>query len=128
MDDNSENVARATRLKLLRKVERSLSILMVSGVKLAEPEQVVRLSQADLNRLELLARKRMAREKKAKDSFEINVVCVRTVIDKGRMRSRAHDVRFSASSDKITVIDPVGIYHSHSADWLQGYLCCTSSR
>lgn len=119
MDDNSENVARATRLKLLRKVERSLSILMVSGVKLVEPEQVVRLSQADLNRLELLARKRMAREKKAKDSFEINIVCVRTVIDKGRMRSRAHDVRFSASlSKKITVIGPIGIYHSHSPDWL----------
>lgn len=93
MDDNSENVAKATRLKLLNKVERSLSILMVAGVKLVEPEQVVRLTQADLNRLEMLARKRLAREKKLKDSFEINIVCVRTVVDKGRVRSRAHDVR-----------------------------------
>lgn len=93
MDANSDNVAQATRLKLLNKVERSLSILMVSGVKLVEPEQVVRLTQADLDRLELLARKRLVREKKLKDSFELNVVCVRTVIDKGRVRSRAHDVR-----------------------------------
>ena len=95
MDEDAEQMGEAsksTRAKLLTKAERSLSILVSSGIKLVEPEQVVRLSQADLNRLEVIAKNRMARERKYKDALDVNIICVRTVISKGRVRSKAHDV------------------------------------
>ena len=96
MDEDAEQIGEAsksTRKKLLTKTERSLSILLGSGMKLVEPEQVVRLSQADLNRLEALAKSRLSRERKSKDTLDVNIICVRTVVSKGRVRSRAHDVR-----------------------------------
>ncbi|EPS94095.1 hypothetical protein FOMPIDRAFT_1055405 [Fomitopsis schrenkii] len=58
---------------------------------LCEKEEVVRLKQADLDRLEMITQKRAAREAKTKDRFEVNVVCVRTVTEKGRVRSRMHE-------------------------------------
>ncbi|KAF9646004.1 hypothetical protein BDM02DRAFT_3189196 [Thelephora ganbajun] len=94
MDDDAEQIGEAsksTRKKLMTKAERSLSILLSSGIKLVEPEQVVRLSQADLNRLEAIAKNRLARERKSKDALDVNIVCVRTVVSKGRVRSKAHD-------------------------------------
>lgn len=94
MDEDVEQIGEAsksTRKKLLTKAERSFSILVSSGIKLVEPEQVVRLSQADLNRLEVIAKNRIARERKSKDALDVNIICVRTVISKGRVRSRAHD-------------------------------------
>jgi len=57
-----------------------------------EPEEVVRLSQKDLERLETLARKRQGR---VIDTFDINIIGVRTIVDKGRVRSRVHEVRAS---------------------------------
>ena len=51
------------------------------------------VQRADLDRLEMIARKRAAREARTKDRFEVNVVCVRTVTEKGRVRSRVHEVR-----------------------------------
>ena len=98
MDEDAEQVGEAsksTRKKFLTKAERSFSILLSSGLKLAEPEQVVRLSQADLNRLEAIAKSRLSRERKSRDTLDVNIICVRTVISKGRVRSRAHDVRIS---------------------------------
>jgi hypothetical protein len=95
MDEHVEQTGEAsksTRSKLLTKAERSLSILLSSGTKLVEPERVVRLSQADLNRLEAIAKNRIARERRSKDALDVNIICVRTVISKGRVRSRAHDV------------------------------------
>jgi len=95
MEEDADPIGEAsksTRKKLLVKAERSLSILVGSGIKLVEPEQVVRLSQADLNRLEAIAKSRLARERKSKDSIDVNIICVRTVVSKGRVRSRAHDV------------------------------------
>ncbi|KAF8974540.1 hypothetical protein BDZ97DRAFT_1646831 [Flammula alnicola] len=80
-----------TRKKLLSKVERNLSLFVNAATKLVESEEVVRLTQADLDRLEVLAKKRQARLAKARDFFEVNVIGVRTVVDKGRMRSRAHE-------------------------------------
>jgi hypothetical protein len=56
----------------------------------------VRLSQADLDKLEAIARKRHAKLMKTKDIFEVNVVCVRTVVDRGRVRSKVHEVRWHA--------------------------------
>lgn len=92
-EDNEDGAVSefATHRKLLAKVERSLSMFLSSATRLVEPEQVVRLSQADLDRLEAIANKSMANRAKDKDSFDVNVVGVRTVVDKGRMRSRAHD-------------------------------------
>ncbi|KAI0750865.1 hypothetical protein C8Q80DRAFT_1268175 [Daedaleopsis nitida] len=91
LDENPEDSEEATRNRLLNKLERNLSMLMTSATKLAEPEEVVRLTQSDLNRLEVLARKRAARERRMKDSFDINVVCVRSVTEKKRMRSKMHE-------------------------------------
>ena len=96
MDEDPEQSgepSKSTRKQLMTKAERSLSIILSSGIKLLEPEQVVRLSQADLNRLEAITKSRMARERKTKDALDVNIICVRTVITKGRVRSRAHDVR-----------------------------------
>lgn len=96
LNDNPEESEEAARHRLLNKLERNLSMLMTSAAKLAEPEEVVRLTQADLNRLEILARKRAAREKRLKDSFDINVVCVRSVVERKRMRSKVHEVCHSS--------------------------------
>ncbi|TFK43508.1 hypothetical protein BDQ12DRAFT_182861 [Crucibulum laeve] len=81
----------ATRLKMLAKVERNLSLFLGAATKLSEREEVVRLTQSDLDRLDVLAKKRQKRQAKAKDFFEVNIVGVRTVVDKGRMRSRVHE-------------------------------------
>ncbi|KAG6844897.1 hypothetical protein H0H87_002596 [Tephrocybe sp. NHM501043] len=83
----------AARKKLLARVERNLALFVGAAIKLVENEQVVRLNQSDLDRLEALARKRMAKASKTKIVFEVNVIGVRTVVDKGRMRSRAHEAR-----------------------------------
>jgi len=92
-DDNAEASEQATRLKFLARIERNFSLFLGAATKLVESEQVVRLSQADLDRIETLAKKREARNLKRKDIFEVNIVSVRTVVDKGRVRSRAHEVR-----------------------------------
>ncbi|EPT03805.1 hypothetical protein FOMPIDRAFT_1035376 [Fomitopsis schrenkii] len=91
LDEGEQDSEEAARHKLLAKLERHAAMLMTSGTKLQEKEEVVRLKQADLDRLEMIARKRAAREAKTKDRFEVNVVCVRTVTEKGRVRSRMHE-------------------------------------
>ena len=90
LEDESD--PKAARLKLLVKVERNLALFFSAGTKLQEPEEVVRLNQNDLDRLERLAKKRQARLARHRDVFEVNVVCVRIVTDKGRVRSRVHEV------------------------------------
>ncbi|KIY71442.1 hypothetical protein CYLTODRAFT_435231 [Cylindrobasidium torrendii FP15055 ss-10] len=90
-DANSDSAEKATRIKLLGKMERNLSMFVGAATKLQEQEQVVRLTQHDLDRLEALARKRQKRNLKQRDIFEVNVVSVRTITDKGRMRNRVHD-------------------------------------
>ena len=62
-------------------------MLMTSATKLVEPVEVVRLTPGDLNRLEVLARKRGSREMRLKDCFDVNGICVRTVTEKKRMRN-----------------------------------------
>ncbi|KAG2367358.1 hypothetical protein BDR07DRAFT_1479232 [Suillus spraguei] len=86
-----ENDPKAARLKLLDKLERNFALFFSAGTKLVEQEEVVRLNQHDLDRLEQLAKKRQSRLAKHRDVFEVNIVCVRTVTDKGRMRSRVHE-------------------------------------
>ncbi|KAI9513207.1 hypothetical protein F5148DRAFT_281422 [Russula earlei] len=89
LDD--ELVDPAGTAKLVSKAERSFSLLLNYGLKTYEKEETVRLSQSDLDRLETIARKRHAKLMKTKDAFEVNVVCVRTVVDRGRVRSKTHE-------------------------------------
>jgi len=91
-DEKDEEFAQK---KIIEKLERNLAHFLGSATKLVEPEEVVRLTQSDLNRLEALSEQRRRRPTKSKDIFEVNIVTVRTVIDKGRVRRRAHDVSCS---------------------------------
>jgi hypothetical protein len=88
-----ESVDSAGNAKLVAKAERSFALFVNYAIKTIEKEETVRLSQSDLDRLELLARRRHAKLMKTKDVFELNVVCVRTVVDRGRVRSKVHEVR-----------------------------------
>lgn len=93
LDTNPDSSEEAARYRLQLKLQRNFSMLITTGTKLVEEEEVVRLTQKDLHRLEVLARKRAAREVKIRDTFDINVSCVRTVVERGRVRSRVHEVR-----------------------------------
>jgi hypothetical protein len=98
LDGSEDESEQDARLKIVAKFERNISLFLGSATKLVEQEEVVRLSSNDLDRLELLAKKRQAKQAKARDIFEVNIVSVRTVINKGRMRSKAHEVgTFNAS-------------------------------
>jgi hypothetical protein len=103
-------------MKLMAKLERNLALFVGAAIKLVEPEEVVRLNQADLDRLEALSKKRLARGSKTKDVFEVNIVGVKTVLDKGRMRSRAHDVCFRLIYHVgADFIFQLGIHRAHSS-------------
>ena len=90
---DNESVDTAGTAKIISKAERSFALFLNYAVKTVEKEEIVRLSQSDLDRLEAIAKKRHAKLMKNKDVFEVNVVCVRTLVDKGRVRSKAHEVR-----------------------------------
>ncbi|KAJ3894149.1 hypothetical protein GG344DRAFT_41831 [Lentinula edodes] len=90
-DDNHEGDSSTTSMNAVARLERNLSLFFGAATKVIEPEEVVRLNQSDLDHLEALAKKREARNLKHRDIFEVNIVSVRTVIDKGRVRSRAHE-------------------------------------
>jgi len=91
-DEDAEQNEQATREKIISKMQKQFSLVLGSATKLIEREEVVRLTQRDLERLEALARRRQARELKLKDTFDVNIVSVRTIVDKGRVRSRVHEV------------------------------------
>jgi hypothetical protein len=93
-DAEATESEQATREKFLIKIQKQLSTLFGSAVKLMEDEEVVRLTQQDLQRLETLAQRRRARMLKSRDSFNVNIIGVRTVTDKGRVRSKAHQVYY----------------------------------
>ncbi|PSR73393.1 hypothetical protein PHLCEN_2v10685 [Hermanssonia centrifuga] len=116
LDNDPENTEEQARFRVLAKLERNFAMLLTSGTKLVEEEDVVRLTQKDLDRLEMMARKRAAREKRMKDVFEVNIVCVRTIVEKKRVRSKAHEVRVHSSLHKVIIIHPLhhtGIHHTH---------------
>jgi|ERR1700722_2234005 len=105
LDDSQDRSEQDARLKIVAKFERNLSLFLGSAIKLVEKEEVVRLSSSDLDRLELLAKKRQAKLAKVKDTFEVNIITVRTVIDKGRMRSRVHEVGHFTTKIPLPVCD-----------------------
>ncbi|KAJ4478105.1 hypothetical protein J3R30DRAFT_2860798 [Lentinula aciculospora] len=90
-DDSNEGNSSTTSVNVIARIERNLSLFLGAATKVAEPEEVVRLQQSDLDHLEALAKKREARNLKHRDIFEVNITSVRTVIDKGRVRSRVHE-------------------------------------
>ena len=89
-DEKGENVLQT---KILHKLERNLTLFLGSATKLVEKEEVVNLTQADLTRLEALTEKRQRRRTKSKEIFDVNIVSVRAVVEKGRVRNRGHEVR-----------------------------------
>ena len=125
MDDSTGDEEEATRLKLLGKAEKHLTLLLGSATKLAEAEEVVRLTQADLDRLETLAKRRRARQQRTKNTFEVNIVCIRTVTDKGRVRSKVHEVRDSVvlCRESASYMWRAGVYHSYTTFKLPRRLC-----
>ncbi|KAI9574880.1 hypothetical protein HD554DRAFT_2050706 [Boletus coccyginus] len=89
--------------KLIARVERNLAMFLTSALKLREPEDVLRLSQSDLDALERAVDKRLAKHNPRNSLFHVNIVSVRTVTDRGRVRSRVHEeflVRTTLSHDK----------------------------
>jgi len=94
LDD--ESVDPTGTSKLISKAERSFALFFNYAVKTVEKEEIVRLSQSDLDRLDMIARRRHAKLMKQKDVFEVNIACVRTVVDRGRVRSKVHEVRSHA--------------------------------
>jgi hypothetical protein len=86
------------RKKLWTKVEKHLGLMIAVGVKLSGGEEVVRIGQSELRRIEASAQARkkkwMDRNPTAQDIifFDVNVVGVRNVVEKGRVRSKSHEV------------------------------------
>ncbi|KAG8721485.1 hypothetical protein FRC08_012618 [Ceratobasidium sp. 394] len=83
--------------QILNKAEKHLALLLGAAMKLSENEEVVRLSQADLARIERAAERRRRKAAAAAggaaraEIFDVNVVAVRAVTDKGRVRSKVHE-------------------------------------
>lgn len=91
MDEPDHDPEKRSRQKIIAKTEKYFSLVLGSALKLTEPEEVVRLTQRDLDRLEVLARRRAAKAQRAREGFDVNIICVRTVVEKGRVRSRVHE-------------------------------------
>lgn len=82
--------------QILNKAEKHLALLLGAAMKLIENEEVVRLSQADLARIERSAERRRRKAAAAggaarAEVFDVNVVAVRAITDKGRVRSKIHE-------------------------------------
>ncbi|KAF8339060.1 uncharacterized protein EI90DRAFT_3040179 [Cantharellus anzutake] len=81
--------------KMLGKLEKYMCLLLGAAMRLWEKEEVVRLTQGDLERLERRMRKRYEKKrgKGARNSgiFEVNIVCVRSVVEKRHVRKKNHD-------------------------------------
>lgn len=89
------------RNKLWAKMEKHSALMVGVGVKVVGGEEVVRIGQADLRRLEeqqeLRRQKWQQHRQKEVEMgggimFDVNVVGVRSVMEKGRVRSKSHDV------------------------------------
>ncbi|KAJ1308617.1 hypothetical protein OPQ81_004315 [Rhizoctonia solani] len=81
--------------QMLNKAEKHLALLLGAAMKLVENEEVVRLSQADLVRIEKAAERRRRKAEaaggKRPEVFDVNVIAVRAITDKGRVRSKVHE-------------------------------------
>ncbi|KDN50935.1 hypothetical protein RSAG8_00564, partial [Rhizoctonia solani AG-8 WAC10335] len=96
LESNDETQANDGQ-QMLNKAEKHLALLLGAAMKLVENEEVVRLSQADLARIEKAERSERRRRKaeaagsKKSEVFDVNVIAVRAITDKGRVRSKVHE-------------------------------------
>lgn len=95
--ESEEEAQASDGQQMLNKAEKHLALLLGAAMKLSEDEEVVRLSQADLARIERAAERRRKKAAAAggnvrAEVFEVNVVAVRAITDKGRVRSKVHEV------------------------------------
>jgi hypothetical protein len=115
LDADPEATETAMRARVRHKLERNLALFLGSTIKLAEREEVVRLHQTDLDRLEEIAQRRQAREHRGQGYvFEVNVVCVRTVVERMRMRSKTHEVIGSVGVWRWETDGEVGVHHPNT--------------
>lgn len=104
----------ADRAKMWNKVEKHGALMVGIGIKVVGGEEIVRIGQSELRRIEE-DRETRRREWMAKRGmspavpgappppsagmvFEVNVVGVRVVAEKGRVRSKSHEVSWVVSS------------------------------
>lgn len=93
------------RKKMWAKVEKHMGLMVGVGVKVVGGEEVVRIGQGELKRLEMIQEERKRRWQERQDHpesaggglhqpmvFEVNVVGVRVVSEKGRVRHKNHEV------------------------------------
>lgn len=85
------------RKKLWIKLEKHMALMFGAGMKLVGGEEVVRIGQAELRRLEELSEARRRKLRQMEDDrgtgFQVNVVGVRLVSEKTRVRHKTHEVR-----------------------------------
>lgn len=99
------------RDKMWAKMEKHSALMVGVGVKVVGGEEVVRIGQADLRRLEEqqeIRRKRWQEQQKEMSQgvmFDVNVIGVRTVVEKGRVRSKSHDVSSVVSHSEAQSAD-----------------------
>ncbi|BEI87139.1 hypothetical protein CcaverHIS002_0704850 [Cutaneotrichosporon cavernicola] len=85
------------RRKLWTKVEKHLGLMISVGIKLVGGEEVVRIGQSELRRIEEAqeARRRKMAERDGVPvepiTFDVNVVGVRTIKERGHVRSKHHE-------------------------------------
>ncbi|KAE8234351.1 hypothetical protein CF326_g611 [Tilletia indica] len=89
-DDREEATKRR---QITGRFERYLTLLMTAAIRCADDgEEIVRITDADGAKLSAMEQRlRAAVKGELKDTFEVNIVGVRTVTTKGRLRNRYHE-------------------------------------
>lgn len=127
----------AERAKLWNKVEKHGALMIGVGIKVVGGEEVVRIGQSELRRIEQ-DRENRRQEWMAKRGlnygqtgptvpgappppssgmvFEVNVVGVRAVAEKGRVRSKTHEVSRRVDSSSYPDLIIIGILDTHETD------------
>ncbi|CDZ98138.1 Membrane coat complex Retromer, subunit VPS5/SNX1, Sorting nexins, and related PX domain-containing proteins [Phaffia rhodozyma] len=94
-DDPSIATDAAKRRQIFDRLEKHMTVLLGSAIKVEGGEEVVRIGQDDLHVLEEEAKRRVQLtggvENKESPEFEINVIGVRGIAEKGRVRSKTHE-------------------------------------
>ena len=127
----------AERAKMWNKIEKHGALMVGIGIKVVGGEEIVRIGQSELRRIEE-DRETRRREWMAKRGmspavpgappppsagmvFEVNVVGVRVVAEKGRVRSKSHEV--SSSLTGVSQAHHVGISDSNQSYWSTRCAC-----
>ena len=118
------------RKKMWAKVEKHMGLMVGVGVKIVGGEEVVRIGQSELRRLEMVQEERRRRWLERHGGgvgpdgappppmvFEVNVVGVRVVTEKGRVRSKHHEVgRRRHETRSGSAADAAGVPHTDTPE------------